>query len=57
MIFGVSVFSCSKTPRTPTYFPMQKEPAEVIHIVLLQGELVLDNNGYLNVGISLVVAL
>jgi hypothetical protein len=44
------VYSASIPIQTPAYFPVQKEPAEIIHPLLMQGELVLDSNGYLRVG-------
>ena len=54
MAFGVLTFSC-KAPRPPAYFLVQKEPADVIMLVLLPGELKMDDNGYLRVGGELII--
>jgi hypothetical protein len=42
------VYSASIPIQTPAYFPVQKEPADVIMLLLVRGELILDN-GYLRV--------
>jgi hypothetical protein len=47
--------ACHGKTQPPPYFQVQKEPAEEIHLMLIQGELVLDNNGYLRVSGGLIL--
>jgi hypothetical protein len=45
----------SAAPPTVSYFPVQKEPAEIILLASLPGELVLDEDGYLRAGDNIIL--
>lgn len=71
LIFPLAIFGCNSNsteqpsttmtssttekPHTVSYFPVQKEDPGIYMLVLLQGKLEIDENGYLRVGGNLIL--
>lgn len=56
LVVPVILSGCrSDEPQTSVYFIVQQEPAEIVLLASLPGELVLDEDGYLRVGDNVIL--